>query len=97
MCIRNGNEESIEEDYVQLPDEICVPFTSANSNNDDLIDSVFPMLAPNISNLSYIIYRAILSMRNEYVDRINLMIECFPREELVYHSFDHAEDDPHNY
>lgn len=42
----------------------------------------------------YMISRAILSTKNEYVDDINnLMIDRFPGEDQIYYSFDSAEDD----
>jgi ATP-dependent DNA helicase PIF1 len=53
-----------------------------------LIESVFPMLNENLSDPNYITSWAILSIQNEYVDHI---------EEMIYHSFDRAKDDPHNY
>jgi hypothetical protein len=47
---------------------------------------------------NYITSRAILSTKNDYVDKINKsMIERFSGEEKIYHSFDSAEDDPHGY
>jgi ATP-dependent DNA helicase PIF1 len=51
-----------------------------------------------MSNKSYIISRAILFQRNNWVDMINMkMISCFQGNEMVYHSFDSAVDDPRNY
>jgi hypothetical protein len=51
-----------------------------------------------MSNKNYIISRAILSPRNDWVDMINMkMISRFQGDEMVYHSFDSAVDDPHNY
>ena len=42
--------------------------------------------------------RAILSTKNEHVDRLNaMMIERFPGEEKVYHSFDTIIDNPQNH
>ena len=41
---------------------------------------------------------AILSTKNEHVDRLNaMMIERFPGEEKVYHNFDTIVDDPQNH
>ncbi|KAL6634793.1 hypothetical protein ACP70R_027464 [Stipagrostis hirtigluma subsp. patula] len=98
LRVGNGTEVTTDDCYVQLPDEICIPYTGEDSDINKLIDSVFPMLDENISDPNYITSRAILSTRNEYVDKINMrMIERFPGEEMIYHSFDHAEDDPHNY
>jgi hypothetical protein len=51
-----------------------------------------------MSNKSCIISRAILSQRNDWVDMINMkMISRFQGDEMMYHSFDSAVDDPHNY
>src|SRR5438128_4736550 len=78
LRIGNGVEETIEQDYAKLPSEICVPYTGAESNIEDLIDIVFPMLEENMTN-SYITSRAILSTRNENIDVINMkLIERFP-------------------
>ena len=98
LRIGNGVEETIEQDYVKLPSEICVPYTGAESNIEDLIDIVFPMLEENMTNSNYITSRAILSTRNENVDGINMkLIERFPGEQMVYHNFDSAVDDPNNH
>ncbi|XP_062208940.1 uncharacterized protein LOC133910622 [Phragmites australis] len=98
LRIGNGTEETVKDDYVKIPDEICVPYTGAESDIDNLIDRVFPMLATHISNSDYITFRAILSTRNENVDDINMrLIERFPSDEMVYHSYDLAIDDPNNY
>jgi ATP-dependent DNA helicase PIF1 len=65
---------------------------------DTLIDYVFPSLNENLSNQNYVTSRAILSTRNDWVDMINMkMIGRFQGEEIMYHSFDSAVDDPHNY
>lgn len=98
LGIGNGTKQLMDEDYVQLPDEICVPYTVMESDIENLLQLIFPMLDDNTSNPNYITSRAILSTRNEYVDKINMqLIERFPGDEVIFHSFDHAEDDPHNY
>uniref|UniRef100_A0A453CJP7 DNA helicase Pif1-like 2B domain-containing protein n=1 Tax=Aegilops tauschii subsp. strangulata TaxID=200361 RepID=A0A453CJP7_AEGTS len=99
LSVGNGTEDTVDDDYIRLPDEICVPYTSDATDIDKLIESVFQMtLEENLLDPNYITSRAILSTRNEYVDKINMkMIERFPGEEMIYYSFDHAEDDPHNY
>src|SRR6266498_5948675 len=72
LRIGNGVEETIEHDYVKLPSEICGPYTGAESNIEDLIDIVFPMLEENMTNSNYITSWAILSTRNENADGINM-------------------------
>jgi ATP-dependent DNA helicase PIF1 len=52
-----------------------------DSDLDTLIDCIFPNLNANMSSKDYITSRAILSMRNDLVDMINIkMIGRFPRE-----------------
>lgn len=99
LRVGNGTEDTVDDDYIRLPDEICVPYTGDTTDIDKLIESVFRMtLDENLLDPNYITSRAILSTRNEYVDKINMrMIERFPGEEMIYYSFDRAEDDPHNY
>ena len=68
------------------------------SDLDTLIDCIFPNLNANMSSKDYITSQAILSTRNEWVDMINMkMTGHFHEDEIVYHSFDCAVDDPHNY
>uniref|UniRef100_A0A8I6XFF0 ATP-dependent DNA helicase n=2 Tax=Hordeum vulgare subsp. vulgare TaxID=112509 RepID=A0A8I6XFF0_HORVV len=51
----------------------------------------------NMSDPNYMTSRAILSTKNNNIDKINTrMIERFQGED-IYHSFDSAEDDPHGY
>ena len=68
-----------------------------DSDLDTLIDCIFPILNANMLSKYYITSRAILSMWNDWVDMINMkMIGHFHRDDLMYHSFDCAVDDPHN-
>ena len=98
LRIGDGKEETNVDGDVRLPDEICVPCTNKDSDLDTLIDNVFPNLGANMSDPNYITSRAILSTRNDCVDKVNLkMINRFQGDEMVYHSFDSAVDDPHNY
>ncbi|XP_062212752.1 uncharacterized protein LOC133913583 [Phragmites australis] len=98
LRIGNGTEEGDGDGNIRIPDDICVPYTGKDADLDKLIDSVFSMLDANLADPNYITSRAILSTRNECVDTINMkMISRFRGDEMVYHSFDCAEDDPHNY
>jgi hypothetical protein len=95
LRIGNGTEETIDEDYVQLPDDILVDPHSDDISIDALIDRVFPNLVENCASTAYMRDRAILSSRNEHVDAVNaLMIERFPGTKHVYYSFDVVDDDP---
>ncbi|XP_072146336.1 uncharacterized protein [Setaria viridis] len=98
LRIGNGTEETNDKGEIRLPKNICIPRTMDDSGLDRLIDSVYQMNSACLEDPNYITSRAILSTRNDCVDRINLkMIERFQGEEMVYHSFDSVEDDPHNY
>jgi ATP-dependent DNA helicase PIF1 len=68
-----------------------------DSDLDTLIDCIFLNLNTNISSKDYITSRAIFT-RNDSVDMINMkMIDRFYGDEMVYHNFDCAVNDPHNY
>ncbi|WVZ97143.1 hypothetical protein U9M48_042698 [Paspalum notatum var. saurae] len=98
LRVGNGTEEDDGHGCIHLPDEICVPYIGEDIDLHRLIEDVFPMLDDNMTDPDYITSRAILSTRNDCVDRINMrMIHRFRGEEMVYHSFDRADDDPHNY
>jgi ATP-dependent DNA helicase PIF1 len=99
LRIVNGTKEVNKDGDVRLLDEICVPYTGDSEKDlDTLIENIFPNLNANLTNKDYIISRAILSTRNDWVDNINLkMINKFQGGEMVYHSFDEVVDDPHNY
>ena len=98
MRIGCGTKEVNDDGDVHLSDEICVPYTGNGNELDTLIDYIFMNLNENLLNRNYITLRVILSTRNDGVDMINMkMIDNFQGEEIVYHSFDSAVDDPHNY
>ena len=98
LRIGGGTEEVNGDGDVRLPDDICVPYTGDGKDLDRLIECIFPKLNENMASKDYITSRAILLTRNERVDMINMkMISSFQGDEMVYHSFDSAIDDPHNY
>ncbi|XP_066354807.1 ATP-dependent DNA helicase PIF1-like [Miscanthus floridulus] len=99
LHIGGGTKEVNEDGNVRIPDEICVPY-SGDTEKDlhTLIDIIFLDLNANMADKDYITTRAILSTHNDWVDMINMkMIDMFQGGETVYHSFDSAVDDPHNY
>ena len=96
LLIGNGTEESIANDYMQLPDDILIEYESEESIHM-LIDRVFRDLESKWTSAAYMRERAILSTRNEHVDSLNaLMIDKFPGKEKVYYSHDSVHDDSHN-
>jgi ATP-dependent DNA helicase PIF1 len=98
LRIGNGTEETIGGDYVQLPDDIVIGYTDTEVAVYKLIQDVFPSLEEHPTSANYMSSCAILSTKNKHVDRQNaMMIERFPGEEKVYHSFDTIVDDPQNH
>ncbi|PWZ16452.1 hypothetical protein Zm00014a_034232 [Zea mays] len=98
LRVGGGTEDTNSDGDIRLPDNVCVPYSGSDSDLDNLIDFAFPNLNKNMSDSTYITSRAILSTRNDWVDMINVkMIDRFQGEHMVYHSFDSAMDDPHNY
>jgi len=75
-----------------------IGYTDTEVAVNKLIQDVFPALEEHATSAAYMSSRAILSTKNEHVDRLNaMMIERFPGEEKAYHSFDTVVDDPHNH
>jgi ATP-dependent DNA helicase PIF1 len=98
LCIGGGSEEANGDGEICLPHGIWVPHTVEDIDLDTLIDCIFPAVNANMSNKSYITSSETLSMRNDYVDTINMkMINRFQGDEMLYHRFDGAVDDPYNY
>ncbi|KAL6865420.1 hypothetical protein ACP4OV_016571 [Aristida adscensionis] len=77
---------------------IVIDYTDSEVAINKMINDVFPSIEKYGNTPSYISKRAILSTRNEYVDKLNeILIDRFPGEEKVYYSFDSVVDDPHNH
>jgi ATP-dependent DNA helicase PIF1 len=72
LRVGSGTEDTNSDDDIHLPDEVCVPYSGSDSDLDNLIDFVFPNLNKNMSDLTYITSRMILSTRNDWVDMINV-------------------------
>jgi ATP-dependent DNA helicase PIF1 len=98
LRIGNETEETIENDYVHLPEDIVIGYTDDNEDSiNTLIQHIFPSLEENARSVEYMSTRPILSTKNEHVDQLNTkMIAMFSGEEKVYHSFDSVDDDSRN-
>ncbi|XP_042756598.1 uncharacterized protein LOC111896242 [Lactuca sativa] len=97
LRVGDGKEETLDESYIRIPDNMSIPYTDKTKSVDALIDAIFPSLQFNGADSKFIISRAILSTKNESVDEINnKLIERFSGEQKVYYSFDEAEDDKNN-
>ncbi|XP_016449340.2 uncharacterized protein LOC107774357 [Nicotiana tabacum] len=100
FLLRIGNEEehTIKEDMVLLPEQLVIKPNCNISGEDLLITEIFPSLNKNGSCAKYMTERVILASSNEYVDQLNeMLIDKFPSETKIFHSFDSAEDDTKNY
>lgn len=98
LRVSNGTEDVDDQGNILLPKDICLPSTGEVDDLEKHIDHVFPSLDDNMSDSNYMTCRAILSTTNDNVDKINIrMIERFHGDEVIYHSFDSAEDDPYGY
>ena len=61
-----------------------IGYTDTDVAVNKLIQHVFPALEEHATSAAYMSSRAILSTKNEHVDRLNaMMIERFPLEEKV--------------
>ena len=75
-----------------------IGYTDTEVAVNNLIQDVFPSLEEHAISAAYMSSRAILSTKNEHVDRLNaMMINRFSGEEKVYHSFGTVLDDPQNH
>jgi ATP-dependent DNA helicase PIF1 len=98
LRIGGGIEEVNDKDEVLLSESLCITYTGDDKDIDSLIDWMFLKLDDNKADSNYITSRAILSTKNDCVDRINMkMINKFQGDERVYRSFDEAVDDLNNY
>ncbi|XP_023762301.3 uncharacterized protein LOC111910706 [Lactuca sativa] len=97
LRVGDGKEETLDESYIRIPDNMSIPCTDKIKPVDALIDPIFPSLQSNGADSQFIISRAILSTKNESVDEINnKLIERFSGEQKVYYSFNEGEYDKNN-
>jgi ATP-dependent DNA helicase PIF1 len=68
LQIGNGTEETIANDYIQLPEDIVIGYIDEDDCVNKLIQHVFPSLEDNAKSTTYMSTRAILSTKNEHVD-----------------------------
>lgn len=84
----------IMKDLIKIPNSKVIPW-SGEDRTKKLIVVVF---SENASILRYIIERAFLTTKSEYVGILNMkVLYAFPENECTYYSFDSVEEDMHNY
>ena len=92
LRVGDEKEETLDESFTHIPDNMSIPYTDKTNSVDALIDAIFPSLQSNDADSKFIISRAILSTKNESVDAINnKWIERFSGDHKVYYSFDEEE------
>ncbi|XP_076916913.1 uncharacterized protein LOC143576771 [Bidens hawaiensis] len=72
LRVGDGTEESIDENFIRIPDDMVIPFTSKENSIKELFNAIFPSIQNSVCTSDYIISRAILSIRNESVDEITI-------------------------
>ncbi|XP_071923013.1 uncharacterized protein [Coffea arabica] len=93
MRIGDGIQQTTDQDEVQIPESINIPFQDDETSINALIDTVFPNMEYITSTTSSIINRAILMTRNDFVHQINhKLIMKFPGAEITYFSNDEPLD-----
>ncbi|KAF7812711.1 ATP-dependent DNA helicase PIF1-like [Senna tora] len=96
LRVGDGIESVIENDMIKVPPDMGIPWEGEDSLND-LIDRVFLDLSRHMNDLSYMVERAILTLTNEEVDRLNdRIIAKYPGEDHIFYSFDSVDDDLRN-
>ncbi|CAH1436505.1 unnamed protein product [Lactuca virosa] len=78
LRVGDGKEETLDESFIRIPDNMSISYTDKTNSVDALIDAIFPSLQSNGVGSKFIISRAILSTKTESVDEINnKLIERF--------------------
>ncbi|KAF7814060.1 uncharacterized protein G2W53_028029 [Senna tora] len=96
LRVGHGIESVIENDMIKIPPDMGIPWEGEDPLNN-LIDRVFPDLSRHMNDSSYMVERAILTLTNEEVDRLNdRIIAKYPGEDHILYSFDSVDDDPRN-
>jgi len=44
LRVGNGDEESLDGNFIRILDDMAIPYTNKNDSNDVLIDAIFPSL-----------------------------------------------------
>jgi len=72
---------------------MIIPYIDKHTSLNVLIEHVFPDLETFATNPEAMVQHGILTPKNDYVDEINqLLINRFPRKEVIYHSFDKTKE-----
>ncbi|KAL5555788.1 hypothetical protein UlMin_038024 [Ulmus minor] len=93
LRIGDGEEKIDEDDNITLPDNIMIPYEVDTTSLEKMITTVFPNIHNYPNNTHFMVNRAILTPKNDYVDEINnILINQFPGNPITYYSFDETPD-----
>lgn len=67
----NNTKKSTPDDEIQILKEMVIPFEDEDNSISKLDDDVYPDLASNKSNYSYMTELTILNSLNEFIDKTN--------------------------
>ncbi|XP_027941254.1 uncharacterized protein LOC114195057 [Vigna unguiculata] len=96
MRIKNGIEPTQVDDMVKIPQQLAITWEGETSIQH-LIHQTFPELQFHTCDASYMVERAILTPKNEDVEKLNdIIINLFPGEERNLLSFDEVEGDTYH-
>ncbi|XP_021754569.1 ATP-dependent DNA helicase PIF2-like isoform X1 [Chenopodium quinoa] len=94
LALGNGELQTMESDFVELPPQIVQTFQPDADPIDELLESSFPELGSGALDPQIFSRRAVLTPINDDVDTINsFMIERFLGQAISYTSYDSVLDD----
>ncbi|KAL5542376.1 hypothetical protein UlMin_010086 [Ulmus minor] len=93
LRIGDGQEQIDDDNNITLPDNIIIPYEIDTTSLKKMITTVFSYIHNYPKNTHFMVNRAILTPKNDYVDEINnILINQFPGNLVTYYSFDETRD-----
>lgn len=74
MRIRNGEEITDEKGQIELPRNLIIPYIKEIQSLNHLFKETYPNIKIVFSNTTSITSRVILTMKNDFVNKINDML-----------------------
>ncbi|PIA24902.1 hypothetical protein AQUCO_14900003v1 [Aquilegia coerulea] len=76
--IGDGNQPFVEDDMIRIPNDMVIPWDDEQSLLQ-LINAIFPSMSENAYDKDYIMQRALITPKNNYVDELNhQVLQLFP-------------------
>ncbi|CAL5396268.1 unnamed protein product [Camellia sinensis] len=96
LSVGNGVQPTIIDEMIKVPTSMAIPWNGEESIVQ-LLEEIYPDIINHSFDAEYMVSRGIITPRNEDVDKLNeKIIQRFPGESRVYHSFDKVENDTQN-